>query len=242
MSSIVAKKKKDLNAPGDKRQPGATSTELRRLMSDPLADLFSEVGVELYEQSVKSIQAELSKIFEGGVKELSSTVTKKLGEYGYEESKEHFRRWMNDIVADVVDTGMAEIVGSLDSLVSSLSATYSTDQEGGMGDLDMGGDLMGMDIPEVPSTDVEEITEEPTPEETPAAGTAATPLESETPAATATPAQTGGEMATGVPEAKASVVDRTFKIPPRLQQIYAASKQRFRLQRLADARIDAETK
>jgi hypothetical protein len=111
-----------------------------------------------------------------------------------------------------------------------------------MGDLDMGGDLMGMDIPEVPSTDVEEITEEPTPEETPAAGTAATPLESETPAATATPAQTGGEMATGVPEAKASVVDRTFKIPPRLQQIYAASKQRFRLQRLADARIDAETK
>jgi hypothetical protein len=48
-------------------------------------------------------------------------------------------------------------------------------------------------------------------------------------------------MATGVPEAKASVDGRTFKIPPRLQQIYAASKQRFRLHRLAEARLDSET-
>jgi hypothetical protein len=237
MSSIVAKKnKKDLNAPGDKRQPGATSTELRRLMSDPLADLFSEVGVSAYEKSVKAIQEDLSKIFDESVKELSGTVTKKLGEYGFEESKEHFRRWMNDIVADVVDQGMAEIVGSLDSLVSSLSSTYSADEGGA----EAGGDLMGLDIPEVPETEVEEIKEEPTPEETPVAETTPTPLETETPAASAVPAPAGGEMATGVPEAKASVGARTYKIPARLQQVYAASKQRFRLQRLADARISTE--
>lgn len=234
MSSIVAKKKKDLNAPGTNRQPGATSTELRRLMSDPLADLFSEVGVEIYEKAVKAIQSELTKIFDEGVKDLSGTVTKKLGEYGYDESKEHFRQWMNDIVADVIDSGMSEIVGSLDSLVSALSSTYSTDQQGGLGD-----DLTGLDIPEVPGTEVEEILEEPTPgtEEIPAAEGLPTPLETETPAAAATPAGTGGEMATGVPEAKASVDARTFKVPARLQQVYAASKQRFRLQRMTDTRL-----
>jgi hypothetical protein len=240
MPSIVAKKKKDLNDPGDKHQPGATSTELRRLMSDPLADLFSEVGVEIYDKAVKAIQAELSKIFDEGVKDLSGTVTKKLGEYGFEESKEHFRRWMNDIVADVIDKGMSEIVGSLDSLVSSLSSTYSTEEGGG--GMEAGGDLMGMDIPEIPETDIEEVKEEPTPEEVPEAEGLATPLEAETPAAAAVPAPAGGEMATGVPEAKASVDRRSFKIPPRLQQIYAASKQRFRLQRLADVRMATEAK
>jgi hypothetical protein len=237
-TDVTAKKnKQDLNAPGTKHQPGATSMELRRLMSDPLADLFSEVGVDLYEQAVKSIQADFTKIFTDGVKKLSGTVTKKLGEYGYDESKEHFRQWMNDIVADVVDNGMAEIVGSLDSLVSTLSATYTTDQDGGM---DMGGDLAGMDIPEVPDTDVEEVTEEAVSEETPEVAAPATPLDTETPAAAATPAGIGGEMATGIPEAKASVAERSIKISPRLQQIYAASKQRFRLQRLAEARTATE--
>jgi len=235
MSNVVAKKKKDISAPGSKRQPGATSTELRRLMSDPLADLFSDVGVELYEKSIKVIQEELSKIFKDGVKELSATVTKKLGEYGFEESKEHFHRWMNDIISDVVDNGMSEIVGALDSMISDLSATYST-EEGGGGE-ELGGDLMGMEIPEVPETEVEEVKEETTPEETPEAAMTPTPLEEEMPAAAATPAPAGGEA---VPEAMASVEERGFRIPPRLQKIYAASKRHFRLQRLADARIATE--
>ena len=241
--TITAKrrKKEDLEAPGDKRKPGTTSTSLRRLMSDPLADIFSEAGARIYEDAVKAIQDQLTSIFGKGVKDLGAEVTKKLGEFGYEESQEHFRSWMRDIVADVVDSGMAEIVGSLDAMLSSLSATYSSGESGGM---EGGEGLLGMDIPEVPEEDVEaveEVTETPPEggglgEELP---TEPTPLTEETPAATATPAPSGG-IATGVPEASAGTdKPRTYRVPPELRAVYATSKQRFRLQRIAANRVAA---
>lgn len=239
--SITAKRKKkeDLEAPGEKRQPGSTSTHLRRLMSDPLADIFSEVGVELYEKAVKAIQDDLTEIFSAGVKDLGGKVTKKLGEYGYDESKEHFRQWMKDIVADVVDSGISEIVGSLEAMISSLSSTYA-EGEGGEGAEES---ILGMDIPEVSEGEVEaveEVAETPPEgglgEEAPAE---ATPLTEETPAATATPAPAGG-IATGVPEATAGTdKPRTFRVTPELRQVYASSKKRFKLQSIAAKRIAA---
>jgi hypothetical protein len=232
---VAKRKKEDLEAPGDKRQPGSTSTELRRLMSDPLADIFSEVGVGLYEKAVKAIQDDLTEIFSSGVKDLGQVVTKKLGEYGYEESQEHFRRWVKDIVADVIDSGMAEIVGSLEAMISSLSATYASGEDALVDE--SGTDLTGMDIPEVSEEDVTEAPALGTPaaEETPAEPT---PLEEETPAATATPAPAGG-TATGVPEATAAVDARTFRVTPALRQIYADSKRSFRLMSIAAERIAA---
>jgi hypothetical protein len=157
MREIEARRKQKVDdAPLENpRKPGEVTPKLRRRMHDPLADIFSLTGVKLYNKSVDSIKASLTELFQQGINDLGGDIKQKLGEYGYEESVDHFRAWMKDVVQDVFGPGMDEVLGALDGMVSSLSVQYEEDETEGGGDM---GDLLGTEIPSVPMEDVEEVS------------------------------------------------------------------------------------
>jgi len=213
ITAVAARKKdKKEEAPAPERRPGETSAKLRRRMHDPLADIFSEKGVEMYDKSVASIQASLTKIFEDGIGELGEVIKQKLGEYGYEESVDHFRPWMKDVVHDIFGPGMEEVLNSLDGLVSTLSVQYTEEDTPGEGD------LLGAEIPEVSLEDVTEVSEEdvPVPEEEDAEATL-------------------GEDAEAT--ALTTRLSRKFRPKKPVQQVFGRSKQLYNLRVAASQRI-----
>ena len=207
-------KKEEKKTP--ERRPGETSGKLRRRMHDPLAEIFSEKGIEMYDKSVASIQASLTGIFEEGIKELSEVIQQKLGEYGYEESVDHFRPWMKDVVHDIFGPGMEEVLNSLDGLVSTLSVQYTEEDAGG-------GDLLGAEIPELEMEDVEAVEE----------------VEEEEPAAAP---EEGAEEVEVEEEAEAEAAPtsrlvRKFRPKKPVQQVFARSKKLHNLRTAAVNRI-----
>ena len=225
----AGRKKKEEKDKKDDHQPGSISKELRRRMSDPLADIFSEKGIELYEKGVSAIQDELKKIFDEGISDLSAVIKKKLGEYGYDESVDHFRPWMSDIIRDVKDRGMGEVTGALEDMLSQMSTDYAEDEVA-----DGGVDLLGSEAPEVPEGDVEEIVQEEEVEE-PAAPEPAPGGESGAlppPAPDAGGADLGALLGGETPAAGASATDgreRTYRPTPEMKEVFAASRRRHRL-------------
>jgi len=216
--SEAARKKKDKkeeSTPAERR-PGETSPKLRRRMLDPLADIFSEKGVEMFDKSVASIQASLTQIFEDGIGELGEVIKQKLGEYGYEESVDHFRPWMKDVVHDIFGPGMEEVLNSLDGLVSTLSVQYTEE------DVPGSGDLLGSEIPEIPMDEVKEVTDIENEED------AAAPEEEEAEV-------TLGEEAEAT--AATTRLSRKFHPKKQVQSVFARSKQLYNLRTAAAQRI-----
>ncbi len=216
LTEAARKKKKDKKEEkkAPERRPGETSGKLRRRMHDPLAEIFSEKGVEMYDKSVASIQASLTTIFEEGIRELGDVIKQKLGEYGYEESVDHFRPWMKDVVHDIFGPGMEEVLNSLDGLVSTLSVQY-TDEEGAGGE-----DLLGAEIPELELDAVEPVEE----------------VEEEDVAAPAEEVVEEEEEAEAE-AAPTSRLVRKFRPKKSVQQVFARSKQLHNLRTAAVSRI-----
>jgi len=168
------------------RRPGSTNEALRRRMSDLLADEFSKVGEQLYDEAVAAINEDVERIFREGVSRLGGQIKKKLGELGYDESVKHFRPWLEGIVSDLRTSGMQEVIRSLDGIASEFSVQYS---EGG-------DDLLEVDAPEgeeppeaVPATpeaeEVPEVSEEDVEALLAGEGLPGAPEEEEKPAAAA---------------------------------------------------------
>lgn len=243
-SQVTAgRKKKEDKEKGkkDDRQPGSISKELRRRMSDPLADIFSEKGQELYDKGVSAIQNELKKIFDEGIADLSAVIKKKLGEYGYDESVDHFRPWMSDIIRDVKDTGMGEVTGALEDMLSQMSTDYAEDDVG-----EGEAALLGTEAPEVPEGDVEEIVKEEEVEEpappAPAPGGEGgeAPAPPPAPGGEAGGADLGALLGGETPAAGASAEDgrkRKFQPTPEMKEVFAASRRRHRLLEAADQHL-----
>lgn len=137
------------------RQPGDISFRLRRRMSDPMADFFSERGQKIYEESVSSINDSLDSLFKKGIQGLSGVIKKQLGELGYDESLHHFRPWLEDIIHDIGQKGMAEAIANLDGMVSGLVVDYTEEEDAGPSDED----LLGFGVPEISEDEVEEVTD-----------------------------------------------------------------------------------
>jgi len=234
----IGKPKRQMTVSPDKK-PGEISTDLRRHMSDPLADLFSKVGVQLYTTAVTSVKDSITKLFKKSVEELGNSVKDELGKRGYEESLEHIRPWMKEIIQDVSTYGLNDVVKGLDSAISGLSAEYVEEpKQEGVAEPD----LLETDIPEIPVEEVKEvetIPEVPTVEETKTDEEQAVPTTPTTAPTPVTPPTTPAS----IPAAKASVsVSRDFVVNPRLKAVFASSKQKQQLLDDAKRKIMETTK
>lgn len=210
-------KKEEKKTP--ERRPGETSGKLRRRMHDPLSEIFSEKGIEMYDKSVASIQSSLTQIFEEGIRELGDVIKQKLGEYGYEESIDHFRPWMKDVVHDIFGPGMEEVLNSLDGLVSTLSVQY-TDEDGSDG-----GDLLGAEIPEFSMDSVEPVEEVDEEVGPPVVDDEAVAAEDE------------DEEEAAAEASITSRLTRKFRPKKQVQKVFARSKKLFNLRTAAVSRI-----
>jgi len=225
LTSVSAAKGDKKNKVKDERQPGSIPDDIRRRMSDPLADIFSEKGMDLYGKAVSAIQKELKQIFDEGISDLSSVIHKKLGEFGYEESVDHFRPWMSSIIDDVKEKGMGEVTGALEDMLSQMSTDYAEGEEETEGDA-----LLSVDTPEVGDEEVEVVEEEKVeePEEPEAAPEGGEELD--------LGSLLGGEE---TPAAEASSSgERRYKPTPVVKEVFASSRRRHRLLEAASNCLD----
>jgi hypothetical protein len=140
----------------DDRRGGSMPDELKRRMSDLLAEEFSKVGESLYDKSMADITEVIKTNFNAGLSELAKVITKKLGEIGYKESIRHVRPWLESLIADMRVKGMPSLSSALDNISSEFSVKY---QEGGGEQVpeESAESLLEVEVPEVKPEEVEEV-------------------------------------------------------------------------------------
>ena len=114
----------------EKRQPGQTSTALRRRMGDALADIFDQFGPEIYADAILALKDGILEKFKEGFETIDQTVKDELGRRGVDESREHIRGWGDEIVEDIIHAGLDEVGGALEDFVGTLTSEYVQEEEG----------------------------------------------------------------------------------------------------------------
>ncbi len=138
---------------------GDVSGTLRRRMGDPLADLFSEAGRELYARTVEAMKSVLRENFDAAIPTLDSNITDELGRRGREQATEHYPQWINEMVENLISKGMHEAAIALEDLANSFAADKAAGPDE-TDELTMVGPEDVEEVEEVEEEDIEAVDEE----------------------------------------------------------------------------------
>lgn len=158
---------------------GSVSPALMASMGVALAEVFNEFGPEIYNGIVKATTQALKTAFTSGVQEIQTTVQTEFGEKGVEQAQRYFRRWLNEITADISQFGVADIILAAEHTAATLAADFPEEKapdadaadlaEPPPGDQEPAEDLMPVEeLPDLTATEPEAETA-PAATETPAA-------------------------------------------------------------------------